>query len=136
MGDRQLLEHVIEEARVRALWRSGAPDDAPTAVLDDGSETGVQSVVARIETEFLAVMPYLRAPIDVEVWLGRLGGASMELCFELYSPTHVEPRVLFVRSTTTLVTISAETGSPVRIPEQVRAAWADYIEEPIRFTRR
>ena len=72
----------------------------------------------------------------VEVWLGRLGGASMELCFELYSPTHVEPRVLFVRSTTTLVTISAETGSPVRIPEQVRAAWADYIEEPIRFTRR
>jgi acyl-CoA thioester hydrolase len=81
-------------------------------------------------------MPYTRAPIDVEVWLGRLGGASIEICFELYSPAGVEPRVLYARASTAIVTVDAASGRPTRIPALLREQWALYIEEPLHFSRR
>lgn len=128
---------LIEEARIRALWRSddGSPD-LPTAVLDASPGTPVHTLVARLETEYLAPMPYTREPIDIEMWLGRLGGASVEICFELYSPPGVGPRILYARSSTTVVTVLAETGRPIRIPITAREAWADYVESPMGFTRR
>lgn len=129
---------LIEEARVRAFWRSADddPDPQPTAVLDLTSDAGVWSLVARSEIEYLVPIPYTRAPIDVEVWLGRLGGASIEIYFELYSPVEVEPRVLYARSATTIVTVDAASGRPTRIPPQLRELWAPYLETPLVFTRR
>jgi acyl-CoA thioester hydrolase len=128
---------LIEEARVRAFWRSEVPEtDLPSAVLELDAAAPVWSLVARLETEYLAPMPYTRAPIDVEVWIGSLGGASIEICFELFSPEGSDPRVLYARSATTIVLVSAETGRPTRIPDHLRDAWAPYIEEPLVFTRR
>ena len=131
---------LIEEARVRAFWR-GADADAdpnpqPTAVLDLTADSQIWSLVSRSEVEYLIPMPYTRAPIDVEVWLGRLGGASIEICFELFSPSGVEPRVLYARAATSIVTVDAASGRPTRIPALLRELWAPYIEEPLRFTRR
>ncbi len=81
-------------------------------------------------------MPYTSAPIDVEVWLGRLGGASVEVCFELYSPLGVEPRRRYARAATTIVTVDAASGRPTRFPAHLTEAWAPYREDPIAFTRR
>ena len=78
----------------------------------------------------------MRAPIDIEMWIGRLGGASLEVCYELYSPTGVAPRVLFTKAATTLVMVTAATGRPRRIPDELRLLWAPYVDEPIAFTRR
>jgi acyl-CoA thioester hydrolase len=131
---------LIEEARVRAFWRSADadadPNPKPTAVLDLTADSTVWSLVSRSEVEYLIPMPYTRAPIDVEVWLGRLGGASIEICFELYSPAGVEPRVLYARAATSIVTVDAASGRPTRIPAQLREQWAPYIEEPLHFSRR
>ena len=127
---------LIEEARVRALWRSDSSgDDLPTAVLDPGTDT-IWTVVARLEIEYVAQMPYLRQPIDVEVWFGGLGGASFEMSYELYSPVEMLPRILYARASVTLVTVTAGEGRPTRIPPAYREAWADYIEAPLAFTRR
>ena len=131
---------LIEEARVRAFWRSADadadPNPQPTAVLDLTADSTIWSLVSRSEVEYLIPMPYTRAPIDVEVWLGRLGGANIEICFELYSPTGVEPRVLYARAATSIVTVDAASGRPVRIPALLREQWAPYIEEPLHFSRR
>ncbi len=131
---------LIEEARVRAFWRSADadadPNPQPTAVLDLTADSTIWSLVSRSEVEYLVPMPYTRAPIDVEVWLGRLGGASIEICFELYSPAGVEPRVLHTRAATSIVTVDAASGRPTRIPALLRELWADYVEEPLIFTRR
>jgi acyl-CoA thioester hydrolase len=131
---------LIEEARVRAFWRSADadadPNPQPTAVLDLTADSTIWSLVSRSEVEYLIPMPYTRAPIDVEVWLGRLGGASIEICFELYSPQGVEPRVLHARAATSIVTVDAASGRPTRIPALLRERWAPYIEEPVQFTRR
>ncbi|MBW4033497.1 MAG: acyl-CoA thioesterase, partial [Acidobacteria bacterium] len=79
---------LVEEARVRAFWRaSGDSQDAqPAAVLELNAESDIWSLVARTEIEYLRPIPYTSAPLDVEVWLGKFGGASIEVCFELFSP--------------------------------------------------
>ena len=143
-GDMDAYGHVnnveilrlIEEARVRVIWRSDDPEqDLRTAMLDPGVGD-VLTVVARLETEYLAQMPYSKAPVDVEVWFGAIGGASFDMCYEVYSPAGVEPRVLFARSVVTMVTVTAADGRPTRLPESCRAAWADYTGDPVTFTRR
>jgi acyl-CoA thioester hydrolase len=130
---------LVEESRVRAFWHatgSRTGDELPTAVLELNAESDIWSLVARTEIEYLLPMPYSSAPIDVEVWLGRLGGASIEVCFELYSPLGATPRALYARAATTIVTVDAASGRPTRFPKHLTEVWAPYREDPIRFTRR
>lgn len=128
---------LLEEARIQALWR---PDEgragAATAVLDSRPGAEVISLIARQEIEYIAPIPYMRAPLDIEMWIGRIGGASLEICYELFSPAGVTPRTLFTRAATTLVMVQAATGTPQRISDELREVWAPYVEEPVKFTRR
>ncbi|CAN5573634.1 thioesterase family protein [soil metagenome] len=128
---------LLEEARIQAFWR---PDEGTqgtvTAQLESGPGAETLSLIARQEIEYLRPIPYMRAPIDVEMWIGRIGGASLELCYELYSPVGVEPRVLYTRAATTLVMVSAESGHPARISSELRELWSPYVETPVTFTKR
>jgi acyl-CoA thioester hydrolase len=128
---------LLEEARVQAFWR---PDDGtegpPSAVLDTSPGSPMQSLIAHQEIDYLRPIPYMRAPIEIEMWVGRLGGASLDLCYEVFSPVGVEPRHMFVRAATTIVLVSAETGKPTRMTGEQRAAWTPYVEAPIDFARR
>ncbi|SMG07147.1 acyl-CoA thioesterase [Agreia pratensis] len=132
---------LLEEARIEAFWTPdpGAVESAvgaSTAVLDGrpGSET--LTLIARQEIEYLAPVPYLRQPVDIQLWLGRLGGASLEVCYEVRSPVGVEPDVLFTRATTTIVLVDATTQRPRRINDIERAAWEPYLDAPVEFTKR
>ncbi|PPF39115.1 thioesterase family protein [Rathayibacter sp. AY1A3] len=129
---------LLEEARIQAFWKPDSPQPGgmATAVLDARPGAESISLIARQEIEYLAPIPYMRAPIDVELWIGRIGGASLEVCYELYSPAGVVPRVLFTKAATTLVLVTAATGRPQRIPEELREAWSPYVEEPITFSKR
>ena len=128
---------LLEEARIQAFWR---PDEgqegSPTAVIDARPGAEMISLIARQEVEYVAPIPYMRAPIDIEMWVGRIGGASLEICYELYSPEGVTPRVLFTRAATTLVMVTAATGRPQRIPDELRSVWEPYLEEPVAFSKR
>lgn len=130
--------HLLEEARIQAFW---APDGdvgeaQGTAILDGRPGAATMTLIARQEVEYLAPVPYVRSPLDVELWLGRLGGASLEVCYEVYSPVGVIPRVLYTRAATTIVLIDAATERPRRISNEERAAWEPYLEEPIAFRPR
>jgi acyl-CoA thioester hydrolase len=139
---------LLEEIRIEAFWASepvgdgsaaGAPDGTPTpgsAVLDSRPGAATLSLIARQEVEYLEPIPYQRRPIDAEIWIGRIGGASLELGYELFSPVGVEPRRLYTRAATTLVLANASDSRPRRITEAERAAWQPYVEEPIRFANR
>jgi acyl-CoA thioester hydrolase len=129
---------LLEEARIQAFWRpdAGAASGAATAILDARPGAETIGLIARQEIEYLAPIPYMRAPIDIELWIGRVGGASIEICYELFSPEGVEPRLLFTRAATTLVMVTSATGKPPRIGEELRTAWAPYVEEPVQFTKR
>jgi acyl-CoA thioester hydrolase len=128
---------LLEEARIQAFWR---PDEggtgSDTAVLDARPGAEMISLIARQEIEYLAPIPYMRAPIDIEMWIGRIGGASLEICYELYSPVGVSPRVLFTKAATTLVMVTTSIGRPQCISDELREVWAPYVEEPVTFTKR
>lgn len=128
---------LLEEARIQAFWR---PDDggaAPeTAIIDARPGAETISLIARQEVEYLQPIPYMRSPLDIEMWVGRIGGSSLQICYEIFSPDGVSPRVLFTKASTTLVMVRAATGRPERISDELRAAWGPYVEEPIEFGRR
>ncbi|MER7796050.1 thioesterase family protein [Microbacterium sp. NPDC096154] len=147
-GDLDALGHVnntsmlklLEEARLRAFWKSEDPaDQAPTAVFEGGVLEGggpVATLIARQEIEYLAPVPYQHKPLDVQLWIGRIGGSSAEVCYEVYSPLGGEPQVLYARASAVVVLVDTTTGRPARLPASVREAWEPYVEEPIRFGRR
>ncbi|AYF97044.1 acyl-CoA thioesterase [Protaetiibacter intestinalis] len=128
---------LLEEARMEAFWR---PDDGvdgrPTALLDARPGAPILSLIARQEVEYLAPIPFQRSPIVVELWIGRIGGASIEICYEVYSPDGVDPRIRYTIASTTLVMVDATSGRPARIPDELREAFAPYIEEPVAFAKR
>jgi len=143
-GDLDAFNHVnnvsmlklLEEARVRAFWQAeSAVEDIPsTAVIDAGLDTDTLTLVAHHEIEYLAPVPYQRDPLDVQMWLSKIGGASMEVCYEVYSPAADGP-VLVARARTAVVMASADTGKPRRITPAERQVWEPYLGEPIAFSR-
>lgn len=131
---------LLEEARIQAFW-SGDDGEGPTrwastAVLDGRPGAATLTLIARQEAEYLAPIPYQRAPLDIQLWIGPLGGASLDVCYEIWSPVGIEPRVLYARAATTLVLVDAVSGRPRRINDLEREAWVPYIDDPITFTKR
>lgn len=143
-GDLDAYQHVnntamlqlLEEVRIDAFWRhdDGSPSPYPTAVLDTGPGAEVTTLVARQEIEYLHPIGYRRAPLVVELWIGYLGGASIDVCYEVRDEeATTEP---YARASTTIVLVDAATGRPRRIGDVERAAWAPFVEEPVAFRRR
>ena len=131
---------LLEEARIQALWipdhESERPASAPSAVLVARLGSATLSIIARTEIEYLATIEYRRSPLDIQVWIGRLGGADIDVCYEIRSPVGVEPSELFARATTRVVLCDSQTMSPRRLSAEERLAWKPYVEEPLVFTRR
>ncbi len=123
---------LLEEARIAAFW-SDPGAGVPTAVLETGPGAPTVTLVAAQRVEYLVPIPYHREPLDVELWIGRLGGASIEISYEIYSPKGQGERQLYTRAATTLVLVDQQTGEPRRVSDDARAAWAPYIEEPVAF---
>lgn len=131
---------LLEEARIQAFWVSDDTSEhavgASTAVLDATPGANTITLIARQEVEYLAPIPYQRQPVDIELWIGHMGGASLDVCYEVYSPLGIEPRVLYTRAITTIVLVDATTEKPRRIDDRERAAWEPYLGESITFCRR
>lgn len=130
---------LLEEARIEAFWITDDAEEAvggSTAVLDGRPGADTLTLIARQEIEYLAPIPYLRQPLDVQLWLGRLGGASLEVCYEVRSPAGTDPDILYSRAATTIVLVDAASQRPRRINERERAAWTPYLGDPVQFTKR
>lgn len=144
-GDLDALGHVnntsmlklLEEARLRAFWKGDSDEPAlPTAVFEmDVLESGGSraTLVARQEIEYYRPVPYGQRPLDVQMWIGRLGGSSADVCFEVLSPRGAEEQVLYARATAVVVIVDTSTGRPTRWSETERAAWEPYLGAPIEY---
>jgi acyl-CoA thioester hydrolase len=146
---------LLEEARITAFWahpqedQVAAPPDLaapaawPTAVLDSGPGASSHTFVARQEIEYLRPLGFDRRPVRVEMWIGHMGGASLDVCYEVHDDGTPSERTgegssarPVARAVTTIVLVSAATGSPRRIAPHERAAWEPFLGEPISFRRR
>lgn len=131
---------LLEESRISVFWGGGdlrvdGVNDAAAPVNDVTAATTI-TLVARQEVEYLAPIPYLRDPIDVQLWIGRLGGASLDVCYEIRSPLGTEPATVFARAATTIVLVDAGSGRPRRITDREREAWSPHLEDPVSFGKR
>ena len=147
-GDLDALGHVnntsmlklLEEARLRAFWRpEDGSDAAPTAVFDmsvlEGGGTRA-TLIARQEIEYLRPVPYGQRPLDVQLWVGRIGGSSVEVCYEVFSPQSGGGQTLYARASAVVVLVDTASGRPTRWGAEERAAWQPYVEDPIEFAKR
>lgn len=130
---------LLEEVRIQAFWTvptgpADSSDERGPAILDGTPGAETLSLIAQQEIEYLRPIPYGRQPLDCEVWIARLGGASLDVHYEVYSPEGVEPRELTTRAASTLVLVDAATQKPRRISADERAAWSPYLENPVVFT--
>lgn len=137
---------LLEEARITVFWRhrEGDPELVwPTAVLDSGPQASSHTFVARQEIEYLRPLGFTRDPITVQMWIGHLGGASLEVCYEVFDEDGTHGRsgparagTPYARASTTIVVVEAATGSPRRITAAERGAWEPYLEAPAVLRRR
>jgi len=153
---------LLEEARVAAFWHPGDGEPPyPTAVLHAGPGAETTTVVAKHEVEYLAPFGHLRGGVVVELWVGHLGAASMDICYEVHDPAAARRgsppgtasaddgatpaddgaappavRKAFVRATSTLVMLDSRSAAPRRIGDTERAAWEPFVEEPVVHRRR
>jgi acyl-CoA thioester hydrolase len=130
---------LLEESRISVFWGSDdlrveGVTDAASPVAEPGA--GTVTLIARQEVEYLAPIPYLREPLDVQLWIGRLGGASLEVCYEIHSPLGAEPDALYARAASTVVLVDEASGKPRRMNDRERAAWGAYLEDPVVFSKR
>jgi acyl-CoA thioester hydrolase len=132
------LMRLLEEARVRVFWRSaeeGGDVDSGMALIEAEAGSDTISLIARHEVEYVRPIPYQRQPLDIQVWIGKLGGASLEVNYEVFGPTDSD-HPLYARASSSIVLVDASTSRPRRITDEERAAWTRYLEEPVVFTKR
>ena len=69
------------------------------------------------------------------MWIGKLGGSSLEVHYELVDETDGE-RTVVARAVTTVVIVDGLTLRPLRLSEEGRASVAPWIDTPLRLGRR
>jgi len=131
---------LLEEARIVGFWGPDPEElesdgSIPEPIIDGRPGSGTMTVIAAQRLEYLASIPYFRQPLDIQMWIGRIGGASIDVSYEVWSPVEHEPAVLYTRATTALVMVDAASNRPRRLTEAERAACAPYTEAPVEFSR-
>jgi acyl-CoA thioester hydrolase len=130
---------LLEEARIGAFWASDEPhpggptpaDSHRTALLESGPQAATLTLIARQEVEYLLPIEYTRAPIVVRLWLSHIGGASIDVSYEV-----LIKGTLHAVALSTIVLVDAASGRPRRITGEERAAWERHLAPAVTFRHR
>ncbi|MEO7350181.1 MAG: thioesterase family protein [Terrimesophilobacter sp.] len=124
------MMRILEEARVRAFWAPEVGEAAPTAVLEATAGSETITMIAGHVVEYVAAVEYHREPLDVQLWISSVGGASADISYEVFSQGK-----LVVKAESTMVFVDGKTQRPRRISDDERTAWEPYFGEPLTFKR-
>ncbi len=129
---------LLEEARNAAFWATDEPHPGGptpgarrTALLESGPAAETLTLIARQEVEYLLPIEYTRVPLVVRLWLSHIGGASIDVCYEVRVGD-----VIHAVALSTIVLVEAANGRPRRVTPQEKEAWSEHLAEPVRFRRR
>lgn len=119
---------ILEEARIRALWRAPLGTDGayPSAVVDGWPGGDTATLVATQAIEYQMPMPYRTGPVDVELWISAIGGASIDVNYRVEG---------FITAFTVIVLADAVTHKPRRVRPEEKAAWLPYLDAKLPFRR-
>jgi acyl-CoA thioester hydrolase len=125
---------LLEESRISVFWHGELKVAGVAETASIGADT--LTLIGRQEVEYLQPIPYGRDPLDVQLWIGRMGGASLDVCYEVCSPEGAEPHTVYARAASGIVLVDAATMRPRRITDTERDNWSQYLDEPVQFNRR
>jgi len=105
----------VQEARVEMLWR---------ARTDIGLEPMLSDmVVAHAEVDYLVPIYEGAMDIDCIIWIGKIGGASFDMFYELKSPAGLHARLKTVQ-----VAVDVATKKSRRLSDSEREYLLQYQE--------
>ncbi len=120
------IVRLMEEARVivfgipSGTGHIDGTNPSPHIDLLAGVEDGVMTLIADHTVKYRRQLPYRGLPVRIEVGVDKVKGASVEIYYRFYDGEQVA-----VDATSTMVFVHDETGRPVRLTPQQRAALAD-----------
>src|SRR5699024_6602883 len=89
------------------------------------------TLIAGQRIEYVKPLEWTGEDIRVDLWIGQLGGASLEVSYEVFAADGE----LVAKATTAIVIVDAKTGKPLRISDDDRATLSQLVEEPVAFRR-
>ncbi|WP_273416747.1 acyl-CoA thioesterase [Corynebacterium appendicis] len=115
---------LMEEARVAAFGvpaGSGGDAEADLAPMDltAGAGEGVRAFVSEHRVKYRAQMKYRVKPVRVRVSIDEVKGASVHVGYKMYDGVD---GALLVTATSVMVYVDAESGRPVRLTAEQKAA--------------
>lgn len=143
-GDQDAYGHVnnvayaryLEEARVRVFWRgTGRERTGMEGHFRGGRPEDPKMLVAGQRIDFLGVLEYGDTPIVVEMWIGKLGGSSLEVHYEVVDAAAPERRVV-AHAITTVVIVDGLTLRPTKLTPEARASVEPWQDEPLKLRGR
>lgn len=125
----------LEEARVRVFWLGAARETTGLeGYFRADDPAGPKMLVAAQHIEFLRVLEYSAQPVTVAMWIGKLGGSSLELHYEIIDNSKPETAVV-ARAITTVVIVNGSTMRPQRLDETGRKLAQKWQDEPLNLMR-
>lgn len=142
-GDQDAYGHVnnvafarfLEEARVRTFWLgSGRERTGMERHFRGDDPNGPKMLVASQQIEYTRVLEYSERPITVELWIGKLGGSSLEVHYEIVDGVAPE-RSVVAKAISHIVIVDGVTLRPMRLSDAGRASVEPWRDEPLRMRR-
>lgn len=147
-GDEDAYGHInnvafmryLEEARVRVFWSGTASQRTGMERFFHGDAPGGQkTLVVGHQIEYLRVLEYSEHPITVELWVGKLGGSSLDVHYEVLDGSAAaagEGRVVVARAISTMVVVDGDTLRPSRLSAEARASVEPWRDEALELRKR
>jgi acyl-CoA thioester hydrolase len=86
---------------------------------------GYSQIVVDHSLRYVKPLGYAREPLRIDLWVSRLGRSSYDIDYVI----HDENAVVAATAVTKLAVIDAESGRPIRIPQEVLDQLGDYVVE-------
>ncbi|MFD5600522.1 acyl-CoA thioesterase [Leucobacter sp. NPDC058333] len=142
-GDQDAYGHVnnvafarfLEEARVRTFWLgSGRERTGMERHFRGNDPSGPKMLVASQQIEFARVLEYSEHPVVVELWIGKLGGSSLEVHYEIIDGAAAE-RTVVARAISHIVIVDGVTLRPIRLTGDGRTSVEAWTDDPLVLRR-
>ncbi|GAA2487403.1 acyl-CoA thioesterase [Terrabacter carboxydivorans] len=124
---------LLEDARVIAFrdWFEGGGAGDKT-LLDEGV------LVSRHEIEYRRPLGFRHAPVEIQMWVSRIGGAGFDVAYIVTDPDGVGEgeRPVYAVAETELALYDFASESPRRMRPDERTSVRAHLGEPAPFRRR
>ncbi|MEV6210325.1 acyl-CoA thioesterase [Kitasatospora sp. NPDC051914] len=111
----------LEEARIDFMFTQAAEAGA--------GEFAGGSVVARHEIEYKRPLVHRPAPVTIETWVTKIGGASLTVSYEIKDTAEDGKVTVYVKASTVVVPYDLVEGRPRRISPVEREFLSRFMDE-------